>query len=209
MTVHALILASCVLWTQSFAGAATLESLVRDPAGKPLAEAVVYAIIPGKPQPARQGASAVMDQIDKEFVPHVLAVQSGTLVRFPNQDNIRHNVYSFSPAKVFSLQLYRGTTAEPVLLDKPGAVVLGCNIHDFMLGYILAVDTPHFGVTGADGKVSLRNLVAGEYEVRAWHPRMQEEVDSLSRRVSIAGPGAAPVSFTITLKPDPRKKPKR
>lgn len=191
------------------AGAATLEGIVRDAAGKPVTEAVIYAVVPGKPQSAKQGTGAIMDQIDKEFVPYVLPVQTGTLVRFPNQDNIRHNVYSFSPAKVFSLQLYRGTTAEPVLFDRAGGVVLGCNIHDAMIGYVLAVDTPHFGVTDAAGKVSLRNLAAGDYEVRVWHPQMQEEADSLLRRISVAGTGATPASFTITLKPDPRKRPKR
>ncbi len=207
--VRMLILAGLSVWAAGFAGATTLEGAVRDSAGRPVADAVIYAMVPGKPQVARQGAGAVMDQVDKEFVPYVLPVQVGTLVRFPNQDNIRHNVYSFSPAKVFSLQLYRGTTAEPVLFDKPGGVVLGCNIHDLMLGYILAVETPHFGVTNAGGKVGLSGIAAGEYEVRVWHPQMQEMPDAVSRRVSVSGTGATPVSFMITLKPDPRKKPKR
>lgn len=189
------------------AAAATLEGVVRDAAGRPVVDAVIYAMVPGKPQAAKPGTSAIVDQIDKEFVPYVLPVQVGTQVRFPNQDNIRHNVYSFSPAKVFSLQLYRGTMAEPVLFDKPGGIVLGCNIHDNMIAYVLAVETPHFGVTDAAGKVSLRNLAAGEYEVMAWHPQKQEEAAAVSRRVSISG--TATVSFAITLKPDPRKKPKR
>jgi plastocyanin len=98
-------------------------------------------------------AALEMAQQKKQFVPEVLVVPVGSEVRFPNHDTVRHHVYSFSPAKKFELKLYTGTPANPVLFDRPGVVVLGCNIHDQMVGWILVVDTPYYAQTlAATGK---------------------------------------------------------
>src|SRR5881394_852689 len=108
--------------------AATIVVDVRDPQGAPLTDAVVFATPEGRdPAHANRGV-AVMDQKDKTFVPHVLPVQVGTSVKFPNSDDIQHQVYSFSPAKTFQLPLYKGTPANPIVFEKPGVVTLGCNI---------------------------------------------------------------------------------
>jgi plastocyanin len=192
------------------AGAATLEGVVKDGAGKPVQDAVVYAIAPSGVRPATTRAGrAIIDQQDKEFVPHVKPVQTGTPVWFPNKDDIRHHVYSFSPAKKFELPLYTGTPAAPVLFDKPGVVVFGCNIHDWMLGYVFVLETPWFAVTGADGAVQLKDLPPGAYEVRVWHPRMPETGAPPSRRVTLAAGKTEPVEFRIALKPEwrPRRAP--
>jgi plastocyanin len=108
---------------------------VHDAKGRPLADAIVTATGPA-PAAGGKRPAATIDQINQEFVPQVSAVQVGTAVHFPNQDNIRHHVYSFSPAKQFELPLYKGTEAPPVVFDRSGLVVLGCNIHDWMLGYL-------------------------------------------------------------------------
>ena len=116
-----------------------------------------------------------MDQKNRMFIPHVLAVQTGTAVRFPNSDDIRHHVYSFSPAKQFQLPLYKGTPANPEVFDKAGVVTLGCNIHDQMSAFIVIVDTPHFAITAANGRASLRDVGAGRYTLRIWYPDMRSE----------------------------------
>jgi plastocyanin len=152
---------------------ASLVVEVRDGRGSALAGAVVYAIPEGRKPPIHTSV-AVMDQKDRRFVPHVLAVQTGTAVTFPNSDNVRHQVYSFSPAKKFQLPLYAGTPPKPVVFDKPGVVSLGCNIHDRMSAYIVVVETPHFGVT-EDGRVELKDLAAGSYSVRWWFAGMRDE----------------------------------
>ena len=90
---------------------------------------------------------AVVDQVDKEFTPKVNAILVGTSVIFPNHDNVRHQVYSFSPAKRFELPLYAGVPAQPVVFDTPGVVVLGCNIHDWMVGYVYVSESPYFAKT--------------------------------------------------------------
>lgn len=179
-----------------------VDASVLDSDGRPVGDAIVYATAPGRARATPPGVKAVMDQIDKEFVPFVLPVQVGTLVRFPNQDNIRHNVYSFSAPKPFSLQLYRGTEAPPVLFDKPGVVILGCNIHDFMLAYVLVLETPYFARTGADGKARLTDLPAGSYELRAWHPRLPGAAEPASQPVAVAASGSTSATFRLTLQPE-------
>src|SRR5207302_1290602 len=99
---------------------------------------------------------------------YVTAVQVGTAVMFPNKDNIRHHVYSFSPAKKFELPLYAGIPAEPVVFDKEGIVTLGCNIHDWMVAYVAVLPTPYFQVTGREGRALFSDLRAGQYTVEVW-----------------------------------------
>ncbi|MCX4066040.1 methylamine utilization protein [Pseudomonas sp. S1Bt30] len=154
------------------ASAATLEVLMQQADGRPVADAVVT--LQGPAGAAAVVSSAEMDQRSQRFAPHVLAVHTGTQVRFPNSDNIRHQVYSFSTAKRFELRLYEGTPTAPLLFDKPGVVVLGCNIHDWMLGYIYVTDDPHFGVSDAQGRVRLEQLTPGDYRATVWHPQLAD-----------------------------------
>ena len=100
-----------------------LEAVVKDEHGKPVADAVV-SLTPPAAATRPRASPAIMDQQNKEFVPLVLPVAVGTSVRFPNRDNIRHHVYSFSSAKRFELPLYSGTPAAPVVFDKPAADAL-------------------------------------------------------------------------------------
>ncbi|HKQ24572.1 MAG TPA: methylamine utilization protein [Burkholderiales bacterium] len=156
------------------AAAASVIATVADSGGAPVFEAVVY-LLPTGANTAVAPRPGVMDQANKEFLPLVVPVQLGAAVSFPNKDNIRHHVYSFSPAKVFQLKLYSGTPSKPVIFDKPGVVVLGCNIHDWMVGYIYVFDTPYFVKTGKTGTARLDGLPAGEYELRIWHPHSKSE----------------------------------
>jgi len=131
----------------------------------------------------------------------VLIVQTGTLVEFPNSDNVRHQVYSFSPAKKFELPLYGGTEAPPVVFDKPGVVVLGCNIHDWMIGYIYVSETPFFAKTDAAGTAAVNDLPPGEYSVRLWHPGMERSEDSTLRQVTVNADAPARAEWELNLKP--------
>ncbi len=149
--------------------AAPLHVDVRDGAGQPLADAVVFLESAEARRQVRPLEQAEMGQAGKQFVPQVLVVPVGTAVNFPNRDTVRHHVYSFSPAKKFELKLYIGTPAQPVLFDRPGVVVLGCNIHDQMVGWILVVPTPYYARTGADGRAVI-DAPAGRYRLRSWHP---------------------------------------
>lgn len=161
--------ALCVLCSNTPVRAAKLSVDVSASGLEPLEHAVVYAV-PARPVAGRRPASAIMDQRERTFVPHVLAIETGTAVSFPNSDNIRHQVYSFSPPKRFQIPLYEGTPAEPIRFEKAGTLALGCNIHDRMSAYILVVDTPFFG-RPEQGRVVFDDLPPGDYRVHLWHPR--------------------------------------
>lgn len=151
--------------------AAELEVAVADLSSKPLEDAVVYAEPIGGPAPAsHELGHAKIDQVNKEFVPLVTVVRTNTEVLFPNSDNIRHSIYSFSTPKTFTSKLYSGRQSLPVLFDKPGMVVLGCNIHDMMAAWVVVVDTPYFGKTTAAGTSLLKGLEPGDYRVSVWYP---------------------------------------
>lgn len=188
---------------RSESSAAALNSVaidVVDLAGKPLEKTVVWAVpLSGQSLPAPAGMGAEIRQRDARFIPEVTPVRVGTAVSFPNEDDVRHNVYSFSPAKKFSISLYLGTPAEPVVFDKPGEVVIGCNIHDRMVAYVLALETPYFATTGRDGAVRLAGLVPGEYELRAWHP--DQRIEPTPRRITVGAQDRLAHRFVADLTP--------
>jgi len=189
----ALASASAPVW------AADLSLSFRDSAGAPLEFAVATAAPVGKATSAKPG-KAVVDQVDREFVPYVSVVSVGSEVSFPNQDDIRHSVYSFSPAKRFELKLYSGTKAAPVVFDKPGVVALGCNIHDWMLAYVYVTEAPYYGRSDAKGALTLKGLEPGEYELHLWHPDASQGEQVKRLRVEAAG---AQLSQSFSLKPKP------
>jgi plastocyanin len=208
-------LPAVVLALAALAGAATIahaqsvEVIVKSADGKPVADAVVSAVAVGGSRSTVRAGRAVVDQQDKEFVPHVRAVMTGTEVTFPNRDEIRHHVYSFSPAKKFEVPLFKGTQSAAVTFDKPGIVVLGCNIHDWMLGYVAVLDTPYFETTGADGRARLADLPAGAYDVHVWHEHLADGAAPGARRVNTGAGKGERVELVLTLKPDvrPRRAP--
>lgn len=148
--------------------AAEVTVMVTDGEGKPAIDAVV-AFYDGKPVEPNPNAAGRIVQKNKLFNPKVTVVQTGTSINFPNEDSVRHHVYSFSPAKKFELKLYSGVPTKPVLFDQAGVVTLGCNIHDSMVGYIYIVDTPFFAKTDEKGKATLK-LNDGQYNYQAWLP---------------------------------------
>lgn len=169
--------------------AAVLDVQVSDRNGQPLADAVAYAV-PLTAQPARAPAPATIVQMNKSFIPPVSVIQTGAAVEFPNRDTVRHHVYSFSPPKAFELRLYVGTPPEPVIFDKPGVVVLGCNIHDNMLAYVVVVDTPYFAKSDARGNVRIDGLPEGAYALHIWHARLPEAAVLPQRHAEVRLPQA-------------------
>lgn len=195
-----------VMLCPALAPAATLDVQVRDSSGAAVADAAVYAIASAGPVDARAARTVTIEQRDREFVPFVTVLQTGTPVSFPNRDPIMHHVYSFSPAKNFEIKLYSGTPPGQIVFDKPGVVRMGCNIHDWMVGYVVAVQTPHFGRTDARGAARLRDLPAGSYEVRVYHPHQRAQLEP--RRATLGAQSAERVSFVLdATAPKPRYKP--
>jgi plastocyanin len=161
----------------------------------------------GTPPPA----TGVMDQRNREFVPGVLVVAVGSSVQFPNNDTVSHQVYSFSPAKHFQLPLYKGEIHPPVVFDRPGLVVLGCNIHDSMVGYIYVTPAPYFGSTDASGTLRLKGLPKGDYQIVIWSPYIADASATLARSVRIDGNTSQAERFQLRLgiRAEPEPKPRR
>jgi plastocyanin len=180
---------------------------VRDASGRPVADAVVYAVPSGPAAELRGPKTVAIEQVDREFVPYVSVIQAGTQVEFPNRDPIQHHVYSFSPAKSFEIKLYTGRSPGVILFDKPGVITIGCNIHDWMIAYLLVVATPHFAKVDAAGNARLRDLRPGAYEVRAWHPQQRAAPASVNATLESAA-SAASAGFNIDVEArKPRYKP--
>lgn len=175
------------------AGAAAPVTVnVSDAAGRPLAEAVVLLEPAAGKAAAKPMLGVELAQAKRQFQPRVTLVTVGTRVNFPNFDTVRHHVYSFSKAKTFEIKLYAGVPAEPVLFDKPGIAVLGCNIHDQMVGWIVVVDTPHFARTpAAPGRAQIDNVPPGAYTLRTWHARLPVGAPAQEQTLTVPPAGGA------------------
>jgi plastocyanin len=168
------------------ASAATINAQVQDSkTGDPLGDAVVIAIPKDTASLTGSDSEIVVDQIDKEFVRYVTPAFVGQKVQFPNRDEIRHHVYSFSETKNFEIPLYKGTPTDPVKLNTAGEIILGCNIHDWMKGFIYVSESPYFARSDATGQAVLSDLPAGQYDVQVWHPNLQGEPEKTIQLVDI------------------------
>ena len=183
------------------AQAADVQVQVQDASGRPLADAVVFLESEQARRQVRPVAGLEMAQNHKQFVPQVLIVPVGSEVRFPNHDTVRHHVYSFSPAKKFELKLYAGTPAQPVRFEQSGVVVLGCNIHDQMVGWVLVLDTPYYAQTSASGQAALSTVPAGRYRLRTWHARLPAGAPVPEQALEVSASGATALVRLAELAP--------
>ena len=188
--------------------AGELKVVVKDTEGAPVSNAVVSAnpvqsdVAASSPVARGEPRTATISQKNQLFVPFVTVVQTGTMISFPNEDDILHNVYSFSTAKKFKLPLYRDNPPSPIVFDKPGTVILGCNIHDWMAAYVYVVDTPYFAKSNENGTIRLSALPPGDYKLQVNHPRKRKRGSTSAQTVRITHGVGVEVLFTIALKPE-------
>lgn len=169
--------------------------------GAAVHEAVVSLIPLDQPAPpVAAGAQFEVAQEGQEFFPYVAVVRRGTRVVFPNRDTVQHHVYSLSKARKFELPLYHPGRQESLVFETAGEVVVGCNIHDWMIAYIVVVPTPWFGKTDPEGRVAL-TAPPGRYRVELWHPRLARTV---TEEVTLDADAPTRREFSLILKPDRR-----
>lgn len=181
----------------SAATATPVTLLLTDTQGRPLPDTVASLHPPeGRPRPAtfavRPAMGVEISQRDRQFTPQVTVVPVGTRVAFPNLDTVRHHVYSLSPARRFEIKLYVGRPEAPIEFTQPGVVVMGCNIHDDMVGWVVVVDTPWHGQSDRSGRLHLHDVPPGEWQVRLWHPALP--------------PGQAPAEPLLAVGREPLQK---
>lgn len=166
-----------------------LNSKVKGRQGKPDASGVVMWL--DSPEAANANGSRGKQKIlqrGKRFIPHVLAVERGTEVDFPNLDGFFHNVFSLFDGKRFDLGLYASGETRPVLFNRTGVSYIFCNIHPLMSAVVVAVDTPYYAVSDANGHLVISDVPEGTYQLRVWHERTAaQELMTQSRSLRIAG----------------------
>jgi plastocyanin len=137
--------------------------------------------------PTPSHAAPQIAQMNKSFDPHVLVIQVGTPVQFPNKDPFLHNVFSLFDGKRFDLGFYEAGSSKTVHFDRPGVSFLFCNIHPEMSGAVVAVDTPYFGMSDRNGRVTLPNVPDGRYQLNVWYERsLPEDLKTAGRTVTIS-----------------------
>jgi plastocyanin len=199
-----LVLLLCLLLAGP-AVAGDLAISLTTPAGAPVADAVVSVRSrDAKLTPTGSSAAYRMTQKDMVFQPAVMVVPVGAEVSFPNLDKVHHHVYSFSKARTFELKLYGRGEARAVRFDRPGLVVVGCNIHDDMAGYILVVDTTA-AKSSASGAVQVRGLPPGPATVTIWHARLRAKGGEIVRQVVVPASGVLDLSVALDLRAPPMR----
>lgn len=156
--------------------AAELTINLVDVNNKPVENVVVYATptigLDGLPKNTNQ---LTINQEGKKFAPYVTVMQKGQSITFNNKDDITHHIYSVSGENRFEFKLKANSTKTTQKMDSAEEIAMGCNIHDWMSGYTLVVDTPYFGKTNEQGQLTLPIANTGEYKVTVWHPQLDVE----------------------------------
>lgn len=184
------------------ARAGEFRARIVDQKSKPVADAVLALTPLDFAAPKAAPAQPVeIVQVDRQYTPYVTPLQVGTTAVFPNADTVQHHIYSVSKPKRFEKALYAPGAHETVVFDQPGVVALGCNIHDWMVAYVVVVDTPFFAKSADAGTVTLNALPAGRYRLDLWHPRLAK---AITREIALGDTPAAEETFTLTLKADRR-----
>jgi plastocyanin len=196
-----------ILFALALAGAATplaaasLTVRVVDASGKPVRDAVVTLRPAGSAaRQARAGGRFVISQQNMQFHPFLTIIPVGSDVSFPNYDNTKHHVYSFSPAKKFELKLFAKDQSRTVHFDKAGVVALGCNIHDQMSAFIVVTDSAWTARTNGQGMATFADAPNAPGRVTVWHPYLKAPNNEVEQAV---GPGQRSVNFQVRLRPPP------
>ncbi len=176
----------------------TVHVTVKDEQGRPVKDALVFTV--SRERAAPSSGKAVIVVARNAFQPFVLPVQVGTTITFKNRDRVQHHIYSISAAKKIDSLLYRGRSSAPIRLQKAGIVVLGCAIHDRMVGYVYVLESQHFSLTGAEGTAQLASIPYRAVDIRLWHPSMTSTAEEITRRVLPSPEGRVNVEFVVPLR---------
>lgn len=190
-------LSGVILTTSNVAFAHELNINVINPYNDQVSNVVVYATpLMEIKELASNTEQLSIDQIDTSFSPYVTVLQKGQTIKFSNKDDITHHIYSVSGENRFEFKVKSGDERTTQELMSSEEVSMGCNIHDWMSGFALVVDTPFFGKTNKSGEVSFDLPEVGQYKITVWHPQLDTDENRISRTYNMT---SGSQSFTIKL----------
>lgn len=203
------LLAPCC-WSQTFDVSAHVDLMrQRDPAhsSRDSSAGVVIWLIPaGKDQPAtppRPRQTYTLIQKNKQFIPHLLVVPTGSSVDFPNLDPFFHNVFSLFNGKRFDLGLYEAHTHRSVVFDREGVSYIFCNIHPEMGAVIITLSTPYYAISKSDGALVIHGVPPGSYRLHVWAENVSNEhLNTLSHTVEITQQNTQLGTFHLAMTGD-------
>lgn len=171
----------------------------------PLENMVVY-LEPLEGQKLGQSNKVIkIDQYQKSFAPYVSVSQTQGQVNFANQDDITHHIYSADNKNKFSFKIRAGETNTTTKFDHSSAIAMGCNIHDWMSGYLLVVNTPYFAKTNNQGQVVFENIEQGKYQLVIWHPQMQAPANKISMEKNITETSHYNITLNSIVEANPQQ----
>jgi len=160
---------------------------IKDPNHQDIADVIVYLTsLDQSDSNFINDKTVIVSQNDKKFTPYIAVSQQGQNVHFRNQDDITHHIYSVSGKNRFDFKIKSGETKNDIKLNSIGEVAMGCNIHDWMSGYLLVVDTPYFDKTDETGKSIFKNMPVGNYKLTIWHPQLEMENNEFTKNIQIS-----------------------
>lgn len=198
--VRGLLVAAAGLALSAPLCAAPLAVRVLDASGRPVRDAVVTFYPSSGARAPRPAGRYVVSQQNLQFHPFLTIVPVGADISFPNFDNTKHHVYSFSPAKRFELKLFAKDQSRTVHFDKAGVIALGCNIHDQMSAFIVVTDSAWTARTNGQGIASFADAPHASGRLTVWHPYLRAPGGMLQQGIAA---GQRSVSFSVRLRPPP------
>ena len=181
---HLLLLSLLAITTGLQANELTLQVALATPDNQPVGDVIVYLEpLDGQALPATPRQLQI-SQRDKAFAPYISVAQRGQSVLFTNQDDITHHIYSATGDNKFSFKIKSGEQHSTPLAHA-GEIAMGCNVHDWMSGYLLMVDTPYFDKTSANGQAAFTVATPGRYRVNLWHPQLHQNDKNITRVLNL------------------------
>lgn len=182
------------------------QIVVRDNQGKSIPNVVVYLQPLGEQILEHSSEIVTITQSDKAFNPYITVSQTTKPVKFSNIDNITHHIYSTDPNNRFSFRIRAGTEYLSANFDHQVAIAMGCNIHDWMSGYLFVVDSPYFAKTDDHGQVIFPISELGKYRVVIWHPQLVLDNQRLSQDHDIVKDTVVNFNLEQTIASSPTQK---
>jgi len=103
------------------------------------------------------------------FDNHVVVVAVGTTVSYTNADALSHNIHTYALKNEDINKMISGGKSSEQKLEEAEVVKVTCDIHPWMVSYIVVTKATHWAISDDSGAFVIENVPAGTYDVALWH----------------------------------------